>query len=235
MVTVDQQVVEAIRSARLRLREITLPVVYGTQGERKHCPMREGKAVTLTARVPYAEYRARAERSPTRAQGVLDLIDVCLVPRKSVEVTPTSVQRDGDVWRVRFLKGDQGIDDEDLFLGRARDYRTGWDELGAGAVILPFGKELARARAKAREKRIVPELAGVRRLAGELQTCRQVMTNMKAATLLKRAQRNLEAAERALLTETVIDSDAVAASAGSAGEADRPPSASSSACPSSGA
>lgn len=41
-----------------------------------------------------------------------------MVPRKSVEVTPTSVQRDGDVWRVRFVKGDQGSDDEDLFLSR---------------------------------------------------------------------------------------------------------------------
>jgi hypothetical protein len=118
LVIVDQQTVEAIRSARLRLREITLPVVYGSQGERKKCPMREGKAVTLTARVPsYAKHR----------KAVLGdaLGPVCLPPRKSVVVTPVSVVRDGAEWRVRFEKGaHEQVDESRLLRATSPSART---------------------------------------------------------------------------------------------------------------
>ena len=61
-----------------------------------------------------------------------------------------------------------------------------------------FADDLERAREQALEKPIDPELASVRRLTDELQACRQVMTSVKAGALLKRAQRNLELAQREL-------------------------------------
>lgn len=64
-------------------------------------------------------------------------------------------------------------------------------------MIAPFAEDLARARA-ARQKPVDPELASVRRLTDELQACRKVTTNAKAAMLFKRAQRNLELAQREL-------------------------------------
>jgi hypothetical protein len=65
------------------------------------------------------------------------------------------------------------------------------------AMTAPFADDLKRAREQAQQP-IDSELASVRRLAGELQSCRDVMTNVKAGTLLKRAQRNLELAQREL-------------------------------------
>lgn len=65
-------------------------------------------------------------------------------------------------------------------------------------MTAPFADDLKRAREQALEKPIDSELASVRRLADELQACSQVTTNAKAATLLKRAQRNLELAQREL-------------------------------------
>jgi hypothetical protein len=65
-------------------------------------------------------------------------------------------------------------------------------------MIAPFADDLKRAREQALEEPIDPELASIRRLTDELQACRQVTTSAKAATLLKRAQRNLELAQREL-------------------------------------
>jgi hypothetical protein len=115
-VVVDQQTVEAISSSRLRLREITLPVAYGRQGERRKCPAREGKAVTLTARVPQTEHRQRAQMEPTRARAVLTWIELCMVPRKTVTVTPISVERVGEQWHVRLEKGAHVLIDEPRLL-----------------------------------------------------------------------------------------------------------------------
>lgn len=168
MVTVDQQTVEAIRSARLRLREITLPVRYGrlenavgvSSAPRRPCPVRRGKPATLVARLPYREHRRQAEREPTRARAVLRLIDLCSAPRKTVQVTPTSVERVGETWLVRFVKGDQSTDSDPLFLSRSRDYTTVRDELDAGEVILPTAEARHHAHEKAREKRELPASNG---------------------------------------------------------------------------
>jgi hypothetical protein len=207
LVIVDQQTVEAIRSARLRLREITLPVVYGSQGERKRCPMREGKAVTLTARVPYAEHRARVERSPTRARAVLELIDLCAVPRKVIVVTPTSVQQDGSQWLIRFVKGDQSSDEPPLFCSPTRDYTTVSDVLNAGEVVLPSAEAMAHARQKAREKRDLPTANG----AAALKLAQRKLA-MRKHTMTVDQRRQLDRVGKAiekLAAELALDSGGI--------------------------
>lgn len=78
--------------------------------------MRQGKAVTLIARVPQAEHRRRAELEPTRARAVLAWIELCMVPARSVTVTPISVERIGSQWQVRFEKGAHVVVDEPRLL-----------------------------------------------------------------------------------------------------------------------
>lgn len=206
MIAVDQQTVEAICSARARLRELTLPVLYGSAGERKKCPMREGRPVRLVARIPYREHREQAEREPTRAQAVLRLIDLCMAPRKSVEVTPVSVQRIAEDWHVRFVKGDQSTY-EPLFLSRTRDYTTIRDELDAGEVVLLSSEAMAYARQKAREKRDLPTSNG----AAALKLAHRRLAMRKHAMSVKQ-RRQLERVGKAiekLAEELAVDSSAI--------------------------
>jgi hypothetical protein len=213
LVRVDQQTVEAVRSARLRLREITLPVEYARPPYspagtlvRKKCPMVKGKPVTLIARVPYAEHRARASQRPTRALAVLTLIDLCLVPRKTVEVTPTSVEREGNIWRVRFVKGDHAIG-APLFLSRTRGYTTVTDELGAGEVVLPTIEDMRKAREKAQLKRDLPKSNG----AAALKLAHRNLA-LRKHTMTIAQRRQLDRAGKAidrLVGELALDSGAI--------------------------
>lgn len=206
VILVDQQTVEAIRSARLRLREITLPVLYGSEGERKKCPAREGRAVTLTARVLYREHRARAAREPTRARAVLLLIELCMARRLSVEVTPVSVERVGDEWRVQFVKGDHSTG-EAVFLSRTRDYTTVRDELDAGEVVLPSAEAMEKARQKAREKRDLPTSNGAAalRLAHRKLAIRKHTMSVSQRRQLDRVGKAIEK----LAAELAVDSGAI--------------------------
>jgi hypothetical protein len=211
MLVVDQQAVEAIRSARLRLREITWPVRYGPQGELKKCPLREGHAETLVARVPYKEHRECAERQPTRAHAVLLLIDLCSTRRLSVEITPVAVVRDGPVWRVRFVRADQSIG-APLFLSRTRDYTTVRDELGAGEVVLPSAEAMEHAHQKAREKRDLPASNG----AAALKLAHRKLA-LRKHTMTVAQRRQLERVGKAiekLGTELALDSSAIFALSG---------------------
>jgi hypothetical protein len=222
---------DAILDRKVRKRLLELPVRYGRFGERKRCPMRVGGVYHLKPPIPYERYASRASEQPTRARAVLWLIGRCERHQdKPTTITVREVERQGETWLVSFLKGQEAevFNDDPLYLSSDGGFTAVAARQAVPAdpeYLPPLAEDLARARLDAREKRAVPELASVRRLTGELQTCRAVMTNVKAGTLLKRAQRNLEAAQRALLSEGVLDSEMVAASAGSAVEADRPPSA----------
>jgi hypothetical protein len=206
VIIVDQQTVEAIRSARLRLRELALPVAYGSQGERKRCQAREGNPVTLMARIPYLEHRERAAREPSRERAVLMLIELCMGRRLSVVITPTTVIRIGEQWLVRFVKGDQAAKGP-LFLSRTRDYTTMRDELDAGEVVLPTSDDMEKAHEKARIKRDLPTSNG----AAALKLAHRRLAMRKHAMTVEQ-RRQLERVGKAiekLLAELSIDSGAI--------------------------
>ncbi|HTZ63511.1 MAG TPA: hypothetical protein VMB51_05350 [Solirubrobacteraceae bacterium] len=206
MIAVDSQTVEAIRSARLRLREIDLPVIYGSEGERKKCPLREGKPAVLVARVPYREHLARAQREPSRARAVLALIDACSARRLSVTVTPVEVTREGERWHVRFVLGEHPSE-EPLFLSRSRDYTTVRDELDAGEVVLPSSKDMAKAQQKAREKREIPTANGAAalRLAHRKLALRRHAMTVQQRRQLSRVGKAIEK----LHSELTLDSGGI--------------------------
>ena len=158
---VDLSVLEQI-NGRIRRRVLELPVQHGQRfGELKKCPMREGGVYTLQAAIPYARHRAVAERQPTRALGVLALIERCMNPAKTVTITVTEpVTRHEDRWIVRFEKGDwAGQLDEDVYLSRDNDFTTIASRQavrGDPPLMTPFAAHLEHAREKAREKREQP-------------------------------------------------------------------------------
>ena len=102
---VDQSQLEQITS-KIRRRTIQLPVRYGSFGELKRCPLREGGVYRLTAQIPYERYLAQAERKQPK-EGVLWLIDQCEIKPKTVQITVVEVKQDGDRWRIRFEKGER--------------------------------------------------------------------------------------------------------------------------------
>jgi hypothetical protein len=231
---VAQTELDQILDRKIRKRLLELPVRHGKFGERKRCPVRLGQQVDLYPPIPFERMLARAEQRQPRKHAVVWLIGrVERWEPKPVTITVSQTPViQGEVWLVRFIRGSEreAFDTSAVYLSADGGFTTVASRQavpGDPEYLAPFAEDLARARLDAREKRLTPQLADVRRLTGDLQKCRDVMTNVKAGTLLKRAQRNLEAAQRALLSEGVLDSDSVAASVGSAaGEADRPPSAS---------
>jgi hypothetical protein len=232
---VDQAVIDQIRG-KMRRRVLELPVEYGKLGELK-LPVREGGVYTLKPPIPYMRYRGEVERhQPTRARAVLRLIDLCDMPRRTVTITVTHPpERQGDKWLIRFEKGDwRGQSDQPVYLARTNDFTTIASMQtvpGDPEFLTPFAEDLRRAREKAVERRVSPERQAVKRRADDANTLQRSMTNMKARTLVKRAQRNYEAAERLLLADQVLHSPVVAATVGSQGEEDRPPSANTLATP----
>ena len=111
---VPQAEIEQIQS-KIRRRVIELPVQHGKRfGELKKCPMRAGGVYRLKARIPHERYLAEAQQKSTRARGVLWLIERCEQTQKTVKITVRDPpERQGDVWIVRFFKGDQAAESLD--------------------------------------------------------------------------------------------------------------------------
>jgi len=223
-VFVSQAEIDQI-NGRMRRRVLHLPLKRGSLGELKRCPVRKGGVYRLRPPIPHAVYVERASSSPTRARAVLSLIDLCETPVRTTTITVTSVERHGDVWLIHFAKGDRASDlDRPIFLSKDGGYTMISSRQavpGDPEVQFPFAEDLAKARTKARERRVTPERAAVQRARGDMETLQESMTNMKIRVLLKRALRNLEAADR-LLSAEAVHSDPSAAADGSQGEADRP-------------
>lgn len=252
MITIAQSEMDLILNRKIRKRTLTLPVRHEAVRAARHpktgralaaavpasgvatkrCPVVVGGSYALQARPPherYDQWLAEAEAKPTRTQSVLWLIDRCEQPRKTIQITIHSVTREGDEWLIAFSRDEEAelrdfmASGQPVFLGRNRDYTTARDELGAGEVLTPFAEDLEKARQKAREGIVLPQREALKRAAAEAATCREVMRNMKARNLVKRAQRDLEAAERILLSEAQINCGTSAAPDGSQGEEERPP------------
>ena len=227
---VSQADLDLILNGRIRQRVIQLPVRHGKFGERKRCPVRKGGAYRLRALPPWARHKARAERQPTRARAVLHLIDLCQQPARTAAITVLDVERQDDTWVVRFNLGDQSTSfDRPVFLAKYGDYTMTPSKQavpGDPEVMMPLAEDLARARAKARESRLSPQVQAVRQGVREADTLQRSLTNMKARAAIKRAQRNYEDAARQLLSEEGVHSPVSTLADGPQGEESRPPNAS---------
>ncbi len=198
MIVVSSSTVDAIRSKRVRLRVIELPVRYrrklgeADKGARIPCPVKPNHVYTLQAASLYTERRQQAERQPHRKRAVLWLIDECSRPAKTVTITVLDITQTADqtTWIVRFLSGDQAVDDTPVFLGRGRDYTlVAAQAIDRLEVMTPFKADLERARERAREKRDEPAsngIAAARAAHGELK---RAMLSMKARNRLRLIER----------------------------------------------
>jgi hypothetical protein len=187
-VFVSQAEIDQIRG-KMRRRVLELPVEYGKLGELK-LPVREGGVYTLKPPIPYVRYRGEAERhQPTRAIAVLRLIDLCDMPRRTVTITVTHPpERQGDKWLIRFEKGDWRNELGDpVYLAKYGDFTMTASKQavpGDPELMSPFAEDLARARARALERRISPDREIVRRIKGELSPLQKSMIAMKARNRL---------------------------------------------------
>lgn len=203
---VPQAQLDLILNPKMRQRTLTLPVRRGKAGELKRCPMRQGGVYNLRASVPYDRHLSKAREQPTRSRSVLKLIDLCEIPKRTVLVTVLRVERLGDEWHVKFVRGDTSANiDRPVFLAKYADYTLVASKQSVPRdpeVMMPLAEDLARARAKARERRFSPQEEGVARMRREVDGLLGSMTAMKQRNRLKRIARELELIGSQLSVET---------------------------------
>ena len=226
---VDQATIDQIRG-KMRRRVLHLPVEHERiKGTARHprtgrtlpacdvvggkaikrCPLREGSVTTLAPGVTHAQYRAQAQGQPTRVRGVLWFLDRCETLR-TVTITVTKVERQGDVWLVHFAKGDRADElDRDVFLAKYGDYTMSASKQavpGDPPVMMPFAEDLAKARAKARERRVSPQRALVNKMQADADTLRASLATMKARNRMRRIEHDLRTLALELPSAGVLDS-----------------------------
>jgi hypothetical protein len=224
---------------KTRRRMMRLPISLGPCGEHQPCPVREGCSYQLQS------------RAGSKGQATITIVEV--YPEKLAAITLADARREGyagiqgaldawtrthhkpshdeSVWVILFAKDKDGdtaaflAQKQPVYLARYGDYTTRRDNAipGEAEVLTPFAEDLANARTRALEHRVSPQREALKRAANDAETLQQSIQNMKARTLIKRAQRNYEAAERLLLSAEDVHSTVSAAADGSPGEADRPP------------
>ena len=191
-----------------------MPVRYGKFGELKRCPARPGSAYTLKARVPYEQIRERSTAQPSRARAVLWLIDQCQEPTKTQIITVDLVERDGEEWIVHFKKGDHsGTLDSPVFLSKSGDYTMIASRQavpGDPEVMMPFAKDLEKARRKALEGRIGPQRQLVGKISTEVGALKSSLASMKARNRLRRIEHDLKAVANELSTEVLSSAPVLA-------------------------
>lgn len=107
---------DAIVSRRFRRRLLEIPV-RRVDGAMVRCPMVPGRTYTLRSFASADERRDVAELEPSRARAVLRFIGLADEPERTVDVTVREVIRSGDVWLVRFMRGDwSGVLDQPRLL-----------------------------------------------------------------------------------------------------------------------
>jgi hypothetical protein len=108
VIEAPQAAINAILSAKVRRRTLSIPYRYGAFGELKR-PPRIGSVHTLRAPSQYPQLREEASRQPTRARAVLWLIDR-LEPARTVKITVVDVDEHSDGWRVHLIRGEHALD-----------------------------------------------------------------------------------------------------------------------------
>lgn len=189
---VAESVIRELLSARHRRRVLNLPVVTGEFGERVPCPVREGNVRNLTTGTPLAHKRQQAwlmsAGNPARAVLLyIDLIEGRIHTWKQPSVTVTVLAEPfeaGGLWHVPVTLGDKtGHNDRPVFLSAIGDY-TFEARLqavpGDPEVMFPDPGDVARARTRARERRTAPVARSVSAIRADVESCKGVMTTMKA-------------------------------------------------------
>jgi hypothetical protein len=194
-VIVDQATLDQIGS-RVRRRVLELPVRHGRLGELKRCPLRVGGKETLVPRIPYERYLDQVSKHPHRARAVVELTRLCEQPVKTQQITITSVDRAGAIWLVRFVKGDHPeLFDRDVYLSRSNDFTMDASRQtvkGDPPLCTPFAEDLERAREKAIEKRVDPDLRVIRGVKDALSPLQQSLADMKARNRLRLILKQVE-------------------------------------------
>ena len=221
---VSETVIDQIGS-KVRRRVLELPVQRGKLGELRRCPLPVGTKETLRPRVPYDNHLVDARRQPTRARAVLALIDACLQPVRAQRITVTQVDRVGDVWVVRFVKGEHPeLFDRDVYLARDNDFTFDASRQtvkGDPPLCAPFAGDLERAREKALEKRVDPDLLVIRGVKDALSPLQQSLVAMKARNRLRLILKQMELLNGELsvgTSATILVSDRAAAECSAAVE-----------------
>lgn len=244
---VSAEELSLILNPKVRRRLMRLPVLTGGSGESKRCPVRRGGSyrlrppgskdvqVTITViAVPRLERLGSLPLADARREGY-GSVRGALDAWEKAHWTPTY---DEMVWVVAFARDHKGevaaaiAQERPVYLATSGDYTLDISRAAKGEpeVLMPLEEDLKRARAKALEKRRNPQVDDLGRMRQRAETLRESMTNMKARELVRRAARNLAAAQR-VLSEGVLDSQESCRPDGSAVEVDRPPTASSPASP----
>jgi len=232
---ITQQEMDAILNPRVRRRTLSIPVRKGSLGELRR-PPKVGGVHRLRVPVPQAAYRARAELQPSRARAVLDFIARCERRPKDIVVTvqskPVREIRDGvEVWTFIFEKGDHAsAQDRPVFLAKVGDYTLTQSRQavpGDPEVLTPLASDLAKARAKALERRVGPQQQAIARMHAELDTLALAMRSMKARERIKRLRKELDKlAEQSSVDngDTLTESERAECSSPVAVQDERPPS-----------
>ncbi|HEY7831781.1 MAG TPA: hypothetical protein VIC06_14560 [Solirubrobacteraceae bacterium] len=186
---VTQQEIDLILHPKIRRRVLTLPVRNGKRwGERKKCPVRKGCSYTLRSSPPYAQHKINAERQPTRARAVLDLVERCQQPTRAATITVLDVERQDGSWVIRFDLGDQStVFDNPVYLARYGDFTMieGKQAVQGDPELAPtLAEDLAKARAKAREARVNPDRQVLMNAKGTIGPLQKSLIDMKARNRL---------------------------------------------------
>ena len=223
---VAQPELDAILDRRVRKRVLELPVRYrrqlgeGDRGAWMRCPMRVGGVYGLVPPVPFARFLERAERHEPRKRAVLWLVGrVERWEPKRVTITVREVERQGELWLVSFIRGEEAevFNDKAVYLAPDGGFTTVASRQsvpGDPEYLAPLAEDLARARLAAREKRLTPAQVIIARMKADAESCRDVMVTVKAgnrARLIAHQLQKLQA-EVALDDSATLDtSDRAAA------------------------
>ena len=202
---VAQAELDAILDRKVRKRLLELPVRYapklgaGDKGALKRCPMRRGGVYQLFPPLPFERFLARASEQPSRARSVLWLIDRVQrwTPRGVTITVSQPPERQGDVWLVRFVKGDEQeyFDDTLPYLSGDGGFTMVASRQavpGDPPYCAPFAEDLEKAREDARKKRLTPAQEAVEKMRAEAHTCREVMATVKAGNRMRLIQKELQ-------------------------------------------
>ena len=237
---VSQSEIDLILRSKFARRQMRLPVTYDSEAMPRHCPVRLGGVyqlrtidspkvqATISVTEVHRDRQDALSASQARREG-FNSIDQAQTAFCDLH-GPSAPHR--PVWVITFALS-EALTDQPVFLSKDGGYTTAQSRqavLGDPEVMLiPGASETARVMALA--KRDEHEREAIRRQVAELETLSEAMSSMKARNLLRRAARTIEAAQRVLLSEQVLDSGLRAALAGTATEADRPSSGASLATP----
>lgn len=171
------QFIDEILRASHRKRTFTLPVTRGEFGETKPCRYKPGHTFTATAQ-------------PTSQR-----------PRRTITLTVTTVTRHDQNWHITFLAGEHDTTDKPIYLARGggfthSPYRQAIP--GDPEYSPPTKHDRERAHENAKQHRLSPQQTALRKVKRELETCADVLSDMRARRRIQLAVKAVTKAEQHL-------------------------------------